>query len=144
MYKRQGWKSAIVTWYQKFKGSVFFRRLFLLTFVTSMILFRTLLNRNLWLNPLSDVMGGWGIWETVNGERKLTTECIENVIMMVPFSAVVMWTFGEDVYKRQKVSGMDSFYVDSSYLQVLVRYGVIMLVVLCLACLLYTSKTMIS
>ena len=80
----KGWKSAIVTWYQKFKGSVFFRKLFLLTFVTSMILFRTLLNRNLWLNPLSDVMGGWGIWETVNGEQKLTTECIENVIMMVP------------------------------------------------------------
>ena len=34
---------------------------------------------------------GWGIWETVNGEHKLTTECIENVIMMVPFSAVVIW-----------------------------------------------------
>ncbi len=93
----KGWKSAIVTWYQKFKGSVFFRKLFLLAFVTSMILFRTLLNRNLWLNPLSDVMGGWGIWETVNGEQKLTTECIENVIMMVPFSAVVMWTFGEKI-----------------------------------------------
>ena len=93
----KGWKSAIVTWYQKFKGSVFFRKLFLLAFVTSMILFRTLLNRNLWLNPLSDVMGGWGIWETVNGEQKLTTECIENVIMMVPFSAVVMWTFGKKI-----------------------------------------------
>ena len=56
----KGWKNAIVTWYQKFKESVFFRKLFLLTFVTSMILFRTLLNRNLWMNPLSDVMGGWG------------------------------------------------------------------------------------
>ena len=66
----KGWKSAVVTWYQKFKGSVFFRKLFLLAFVTSMILFRTLLNRNLWLNPLSDVMGGWGIWETVNGEQQ--------------------------------------------------------------------------
>ena len=85
------------TWYQKFKESVFFRKLFLLFFVTSMILFRTLLNRNLWMNPLSKVMGGWGIWETVNGEQKLTTECIENVIMMIPFSAVVMWTFGEKI-----------------------------------------------
>ena len=35
------------------------------------------------MNPLSDVMGGWGIWKTVNGEKQLTTECIENVIMMV-------------------------------------------------------------
>ena len=45
------------------------------------------------MNPLSDVMGGWGIWETVDGEQKLTTECIENVIMMVPFSATVILTF---------------------------------------------------
>ena len=40
---------------------------------------------------MSKVMGGCGIWETVNGEQKLTSECIENVIMMVPFSAVVIW-----------------------------------------------------
>ena len=33
----------------------------------------------------------------MNGEQKLTTECIENLIMMVPFSAVVMWTFGEKI-----------------------------------------------
>ena len=80
-----------------FKESVFFRKLFFLFFVTSLILFRTLLNRQQWMNPLSDVMGGWGIWETVNGEQKLTTEGIENVIMMVPFSAVVMWTFEEKI-----------------------------------------------
>ena len=89
----KGWKNAIVTWYQKFKESVFFRRLFFLAFVTSLILFRTLLNRQLWMNPLSDVMGGWGIWETVNGERQLTTECIENVILMMPFTGMVMWIF---------------------------------------------------
>ena len=98
----KGWKNAIVTWYQKFKESVFFRKLFLLAFVTSLILFRTLLNRDLWMNPLSKVMGGWGIWETVNGEQQLTTECIENVIMMMPFSAVVMWTFEEKMEKGWK------------------------------------------
>ena len=54
------------------------------------------------MNPLSDVMGGWGIWETVNGERQLTTECIENVIMMVPFSAVVAWTFRERIGNNRK------------------------------------------
>ena len=41
----KGWKNAIVTWYQKFKESVFFRKLFFLAFLTSLILFRTLLNR---------------------------------------------------------------------------------------------------
>lgn len=98
----KGWKSAILTWYQKFKESIFFRKLFFLAFVTSMILFRTLLNRNMWLNPLSKVMDGWGIWEIVNGKRQLTTECIENVVMMIPFTAVLMWTFQEKVDNHWK------------------------------------------
>lgn len=120
----KGGKSAIVTWYQRFKESVFFRKLFLLAFVSSLILFRTLLNRNLWMNPLSDVMGGWSIWETVNGERKLTTECIENVIMMVPFSSVVMWTFDvkeKILWKSGKIAFI--FSVSIEMLQLLLRLG---------------------
>ena len=125
----KGWKSAIVAWYQKFKESVFFRRLFFLAFVTSLILFRTLLNRQLWMNPLSNVMGGWGIWETVNGEQQLTTECIENVIMMVSFSAVVMWTFEEKIGNGWKKilwqSGKIAFIfsVSIEMLQLLLRLG---------------------
>ena len=125
----KGWKSAIVTWYKEFKESVFFRKMWLLAFVSSLILFRTLLNRNLWLNPLSDVMGGWSIWETVNGERKLTTECIENVIMMVPFSAVLMWTFEKKVGSSWKKilwqSGKVAFIfsVSIEMLQLLLRLG---------------------
>lgn len=123
------WKNAIVTWYHKFKESVFFRKLFFMAFVTSLILFRTLLNRQLWMNPLSDVMGGWGIWETVNGEQKLTTDCIENVIMMVPFSAVVAWTFGEKIGSGWKKilwqSGKIAFIfsVSIEMLQLLLRLG---------------------
>ena len=108
---------------------MFFRKLFLLTFVTSLILFRTLLNRNLWMNPLSDVMGGWGIWEIENGERKLTTECIENVIMMVPFSAIVMWTFREKIenswkkilWRGGKIAFI--FSISIEMLQLLLRLG---------------------
>ena len=125
----KGWKSAIVTWYKEFKESVFFRKLFLLAFVTSLILFRTLLNRNLWMNPLSKVMGGWGIWETVNSEQQLTTECIENVIMMVPFSAVVMWTFQKKagngwkniVWQSGRVAFIFSIVIE--VLQLLLRLG---------------------
>ena len=125
----KGWKIAIMTWYQKFKESVFFRKLFFLAFVTSLILFRTLLNRQLWMNPLSDVMGGWGIWGTVNSEQKLTTECIENVIMMVPFSSVVMWTFQEKMEKGLKKILWQSgkitfcFSVSIEMLQLLLRLG---------------------
>ena len=125
----KGWKAAIATWCEEFKRSSRFRKLFVLAFVTSMILFRTLLNRNLWMNPLSKVMGGWGIWEIENGEQKLTTECIENVIMMVSFSAVVMWTFGEKIGNGWKKSLWQSgkiafiFSVSIEMLQLLLRLG---------------------
>ena len=81
------------------------------------------------MNPLSKVMGGWGIWEIENGEQKLTTECIENVIMMVPFSAVVMWTFGEKIGNGWKKSLWQSgkiafiFSVSIEMLQLLFRLG---------------------
>ena len=129
----KGWKSAIVTWYQKFKESVFFRKLFFLAFVISLVLFRTLLNRSQWMNPLGAIMGGWGIWETVNGEQKLTTECIENVIMMVPFSSVVMWTFEEKIGNGWKKilwqSGKIAFIfsVSIEMLQLLLRLGTLQL-----------------
>ena len=125
----KGWKRAIVIWYQKFKESVFFRKLFLLAFVTSMILFRTLLNRNMWLNPLSKVMGGWGIWEIVNGKRQLTTECIENVVMMIPFTAVLMWTFQEKASNHWKNILLNSgklafiFSISIEMVQLLLRIG---------------------
>lgn len=125
----KGWKNAIVTWYQKFKESMFFRKFFLLSFVTSMILFRTLLNRNMWLNPLSKVMGGWGIWEIVNGKRQLTTECIENVVMMIPFTAVLMWTFQEKVGNHWKNILLKSgkiafiFSISIEMVQLLLRIG---------------------
>lgn len=44
------------------------------------------------------------------------------------FGQPITWLTGID---GTKVSGMDYFYVDSSYLQVLLKYGIIMLVVLC-------------
>ena len=117
----RGWKNAIVTWYQKFKESVFFRKLFFLAFVTSLILFRTLLNRQLWMNPLSDVMGGWGIWETVNGEQKLTTECIENVIMMVPFGEKIGNGWKKILWQSGKIAFI--FSISIEMLQLLLRLG---------------------
>ncbi len=96
----KGWKEAGRAWVDAFRASCFFRKLFLLIFTTTMILFRTLWNRNMWMNPLSNVMGGWGIWVVAkDGTRSLTTESFENVIMMVPFTAILMWTFREKLVK---------------------------------------------
>ena len=49
-------KQAAKSWISWFKTDSAFRRTFLLVFYIAMILFRTLLNRNMWANPLSDVI----------------------------------------------------------------------------------------
>lgn len=106
------------------KSSVFLRKLFFLSFTIALILFRTLLNRNLWMNALSDVMGGWTIWTIVNEERQLTTECFENIIMMVPFSAMVMWTFNVKenvILKSIKIAFL--FSISIEFLQLFLRLG---------------------
>lgn len=58
---------------------------------------RTLLNRNMWANPVSDVMGGWTLW---NEDGELTTEAIENVLLMIPYTALLLWALKEQLLKR--------------------------------------------
>ena len=98
----KGIKTACLAWVRTFKNSLYFRKLFCLVFFTVMILFRTLLNRNMWMNPLSNVMGGWWIWSTqVDGTVTLTTECFENIALMLPFTFLLMWTAKEKLLKEK-------------------------------------------
>ena len=97
----KGIKSACLAWIRTFKNSLFFRKLFCLVFFTVMILFRTLLNRNMWMNPLSDVMANWWIWKYgEDGTRYLTTECIENLMLFIPFTILLFWTAGKKILKK--------------------------------------------
>ena len=58
--KEHGWKknnfirNMFATWWRAFRGSSNFRRTFLLAFYTAMILLRTVLNREIWFDPLGD------------------------------------------------------------------------------------------
>ncbi len=49
-----------------------------LVFYSTMILFRTILNRDIWFDPLGDVMGKWGLH---NADGTLCTEPIENFML---------------------------------------------------------------
>ena len=89
-----GWKSLVRRWIEAFKTDKKFFRILLLTFYTSMILLRTLLNRRLWENALSDVIGVWGIY---NAKGELTTEAIENLVLFIPFSVLLLWSFREKI-----------------------------------------------
>ena len=43
----------------------------------------------MWMNPLSDVMGGWWIWEKQSdGTVTLTTECFENIASAKKYESI--------------------------------------------------------
>ena len=96
----RGCKAAFKALKSELKKSSECRLRFLLIFVTVMILFRTLLNRTVWANPVSDIMGGWWIWTTDSkGNLKLTTECFENILLMLPFIFLLFWSEHKKILK---------------------------------------------
>lgn len=103
---KNGLKDIFCIWCRHFKTEPFLKKLFFLTFYISMVLFRTLINRKLWPDPLSNVMGGWWIWTTgIDGNQVLTTECFENLILMLPFSLLLLWTMGEKITGEKAGAG---------------------------------------
>lgn len=88
----QGLKKTIRLWFSSFKESFDFRLLFFLMFYIALILFRTLLNRELYINPLNDIMGGWQLFvPNAAGNNIENTNGIENIILFVPFSFLLLW-----------------------------------------------------
>lgn len=92
-----GWKESLLKWWRAFRTDVTFRRTFFLAFYTAMILFRTLLNRNLWMNPLSNVMSGWFLH---NEKGELSTEPIENLMLFIPFVVLLLWAFKDKLLEE--------------------------------------------
>ena len=64
LYARKiGIKEVLRELWMTLKRDVRFRHQGILIFYLMMVCFRTLLCRELWINPLSDVIGVWGIYD---------------------------------------------------------------------------------
>lgn len=124
-------------WCQGFRSSSTFRRTFLLVFYTAMILFRTVLNRQIWFDPLGKIMGGWGLYDV---DGTLTTESIENFMLFVPFTVLFFWAFKEQLFgeelhfksvlwKSIKIVGI--FALTIEFVQVLFHLGTFQISDLC-------------
>lgn len=72
---------AIKDWKNRLCNSKGFRRKFYFVFCLVMVLFKTLMNRWIWVNPITNVMGIWGFHKK-NGD--FTTEIIENTVLFIP------------------------------------------------------------
>lgn len=68
-------------WINNFKISKKFRRIFYFVFIVVMILFKTLLVRNMNFNPTGNVVGVWGFYRH---DGTFTTEIVENVVLFIP------------------------------------------------------------
>lgn len=99
----KGWKQAVRTWIKTFKKDREFRKRYFLVFYITMVLFKTLVNRNMWMNPLSDVWGVWGIYRYDQATKTwvITSECIENLILLMPYIMLVFWNFEEKIFGKR-------------------------------------------
>lgn len=126
--KEHGWRKVFRIWWNTFKEVSVFRCVMFLVFYTTMILFRTLLNRSMWANPLSNVIGVWGLYDK---EGKLTTEVIENLILFIPFTVLLMWAYQDKLLnsmnlKRILLSSMKVVFLFSltiEFTQLFLRIG---------------------
>ena len=111
-------------WLYEFKKSANFRKTFLLMFYSAMILLRTVLYREWWKYPLSNVMGGWGLYDA---DGNLTTEAIENLMLFIPFAVLLLWAFRKELlgdkpglkktmWVATKTVGIFSFVIEFSQL----------------------------
>lgn len=96
--RKQGVGPVARAWIWQFRESSWFRRHFFLVFYTGMLLFRTLLCRSVWGNPLENVLGIWGLYN--NGE--LYTENFENLILFMPFIILLFWAREEKEHTKEK------------------------------------------
>ena len=96
-------KRAATDWISWFKSDPSFRCIFFLVFYTVMILFRTLLNRNMWANPVSNVIGVWGLY---NAKGELTTECIENLVLFIPFTVLLLCVARERIFQKMTIGSV--------------------------------------
>lgn len=95
--KEHGWKENVIrkvflTWIDFFKESLMFRKVFLLAFCIAMILLKTILNRSIWIDPLGKLFENWWIYDKYG---RLSVEPLENIILFLPFTILLLWTFGE-------------------------------------------------
>lgn len=88
-----GWSGSIRLWGDHFKSSPQFRAMFFLAFYIMLVLFKTVLNRTMWIYPLKNIFGGWWIWDIdSNGQQVLSTACLENLMLLMPFSIIYLNT----------------------------------------------------
>ena len=97
--KKIGLKAVFYNWINEFKKSKEYRRIYALAVYTCLILFRTIFCRQIWGNPIGDVLGNWSLHFS---DGTLSTELIENIFLFIPFSMLVLWALEDKILQGRK------------------------------------------
>ena len=135
--KEHNWKELVKNWVNNFKNNAEFRRVFFFAIYTSMLLFKTLLNRTIWINPITNVFGIWGLH---NEKGEFTSESIENLILFVPFTTLLLIGFKNKILGQtvkflkviwQSIKIVFLFSLSIEFLQLFWRLGTFQISDLC-------------
>lgn len=85
--REKGFRRCMKEWKDTFLKDKEFRVIFIWAFYAAMVMCRTFLNRNMWLNPTEKIRG---IWSFYDAEGHLYTENIENLVLFVPLSYLAL------------------------------------------------------
>lgn len=101
----KGLRYALSIWHRSFIQDRKFRILFLYILYITVVIFRTVLNREGWDDPLDSVMAGlWLVMTHPYVEGPIfNIQAIENIIMFVPFSFIGLFLMQYKSKNSQKV-----------------------------------------
>lgn len=86
--KESGWKEVIKGWHIRFRTDKSFRTEFFFVLFVALILFRTVFCRSVWsTHPLKNVIGIWGLYDD---KGEIYTEGIQNCLLFIPFTALLI------------------------------------------------------
>ena len=95
-----GFKDAATKWMTWFKTEKKFRRTFFLVLYSALVMFRTLMNRSVYINPLSNVLGEWTIFESRDAYHRFNPNVIENVFLLIPFIFLLFLSVKDKLFKN--------------------------------------------
>lgn len=121
-------KTVIKKWITWFKTDVSFRKLFLLVFYITLLLFITLSNKAMALNPVGNVIGGWKFYELDKDSRQ---KALESLVLFIPLTILLFWNFSGVLLKKiniksvilqsVKITFLVSLFIE--FLQLFLRLG---------------------
>lgn len=100
VYKQcDSWKTAIKRWITWFRTDASFRKMFIFVTYLIIILYRTLTNRGMAVNPVDNIIG---IWEINNFDENYKQIVLVNLVLFIPFTILLFWNFASKLLKNHK------------------------------------------